>query len=147
MCGTRSPQRRCSITKRKIGVTRKQALADLETLSKQLASAYPKTNKDRVARVTDTKMLPEDAVSSAKMISAIIFAIVALVVFAACSNVANLLLALASARRHEILVRAAMGATRARLTRDVLLDSTLIAAGGGAIGFLLAWIGFAKLMQ
>jgi predicted permease len=129
------------------GVTRKQALANLETLSKQLASAYPKTNKDRVAHVTDTKMLPEDAVSSAKMISAIIFAIVALVVFAACSNVANLLLALASVRRHEILVRAAMGATRARLIRDILLDSTLIAAGGGTIGFLLAWIGFGQLMH
>jgi predicted permease len=131
----------------KPGVTQEQTRADLETLSKQLASAYPKTNKDRVARVTDTKMLPEDAVSSAKMISAIIFFIVALVVFAACSNVANLLLALAGARRHEILVRAAMGATRARLIREVLLDSTLIAVGGGTIGFLLAWIGFGKLMQ
>ena len=85
--------------------------------------------------------------SSAKLISAIIFAIVALVVFAACSNVANLLLALASARRHEILVRAAMGATRARLIRSVLLDSTLIAAGGGTIGFLLAWIGLRQLMR
>ncbi len=131
----------------KLGVTRKQVLADLETLSKRLASAYPKTNKDRLAHVTDTKMLPEDSVSSAKLISAIIFAIVALVVFAACSNVANLLLALASARRHEILVRAAMGATRARLIRSVLLDSTLIAAGGGTIGFLLAWIGFGQLMR
>jgi macrolide transport system ATP-binding/permease protein len=131
----------------KPGVTQKQTQADLEALSKQLASAYPETNKDRVAHVTDTKMLPDDAVSSAKMISAILFAIVALVVFAACSNVANLLLALASARRHEILVRAAMGATRARLMRDLLLDSTLIAAGGGAIGFLLAWIGFGELMQ
>lgn len=131
----------------KPGVTRKQALANLETLSKQLASAYPKTNKDRVAHVTATKMLPEDAVSSAKMISAIIFTIVALVIFAACSNVANLLLALASVRRHEILVRAAMGATRARLIREILLDSTLIAAGGGTIGFLLAWIGFGQLMH
>jgi predicted permease len=80
-------------------------------------------------------------------ISAIIFAIVTLVLFAACSNVANLLLALASARRHEVLVRAAMGATRVLLVREALLDSTLIAAGGGLFGFLLAWLGLRQLMQ
>lgn len=85
--------------------------------------------------------------SSAKIISAILFAIVALVVFAACSNVANLLLALAGARRHEILVRAAMGATRARLIRELLLDSTLLAASGGLAGFLFAWLGLRQLMQ
>ena len=131
----------------KPGVTRAQALADTQTLSKQLAAAYPKTNKDRVAQLTETSMLPVDSVSSAKIISAIIFAIVTLVLFAACSNVANLLLALASARRHEVLVRAAMGATRVLLVREALLDSTLIAAGGGLFGFLLAWLGLRQLMQ
>ena len=131
----------------KPGVTRPQALADAQILAKQLAEANPQTDKDRVARLTETTMLPVDSVSSAKIISAILFAIVALVLFAACSNVANLLLALASARRHEILVRAAMGATRVRLIRDLLLDSTILAAGGGALGFLLAWIGLRQLMQ
>jgi len=131
----------------KPGVTRDQALANLQTIARRLASAYPKTNKDRIARVTETKMLPEDSISSAKIISAIIFAIVGLVVFAACSNVANLLLALTSARRHEILVRAAMGATRGQLVRQVLFDSTLIAGGGGVLGFLLASLGLKQLMQ
>jgi predicted permease len=131
----------------KPGITRPQALAELQTLSKQLAEANPQTDKDRVAGMTETSMLPVDSVSSAKIISAILFAIVALVLFAACSNVANLLLALASARRHEILVRAAMGATRVRLIRDLLLDSTLLAAGGGLAGFLLAWLGLRELMQ
>ena len=129
------------------GVTRKQALAELQTISKQLASTYPKTNKDRIARVTQTRMLPEDSVSSARIISAIIFAIVGLVLFAACSNVANLLLALASARRHEILVRAALGATRAHLIREVLVDSTLIAGAGGVLGFFLAFLGLRQLLQ
>jgi macrolide transport system ATP-binding/permease protein len=131
----------------KPGVTRPQALADMQMLSKQLAAAYPEFDKDRVAALTETSMLPVDSVSSAKIISAIILAIVALVLFAACSNVANLLLALASARRHEILVRAAMGATRVRLIRELLLDSTLLAAGGGILGFLLAWLGLRQLMQ
>ena len=129
------------------GVTQKQALAELQTISKQLASSYPKTNKDRIARVTQTRMLPEDSVSSARIISAIIFAIVGLVLFAACSNVANLLLALASARRHEILVRAALGATRAHLIREVLVDSTLIAGAGGVLGFFLAFLGLRQLLQ
>jgi predicted permease len=131
----------------KPGVTRPQALADMQMLSKQLAAAYPESDKDRVAQLTETRMLPVDSVSSAKTISAIVLAIVALVLFAACSNVANLLLALASARRHEILVRAAMGATRIRLTRALLIDSTLLAAGGGMIGFLLGWLGLRQLMQ
>lgn len=131
----------------KPGVTRPQALAEMQMLSKQLAAAYPETDKDRIAQITETSMLPVDSVSSAKIISAILLAIVALVLFAACSNVANLLLALASARRHEILVRAAMGATRVRLIRDLLLDSTLLAAGGGVIGFLLASLGLRQLMQ
>jgi predicted permease len=128
-------------------VTRPQALADMQMLSKQLAAAYPATNKDRVAQLTETTMLPVDSVSSARIISGIILAIVALVLFAACSNVANLLLALASARRHEILVRAAMGATRARLIRELLLDSSLLAAGGGMLGFFLACVGLRQLMQ
>jgi len=131
----------------KPGVTRTAALADMQMLSQQLAAAYPATNKDRVAQLTETTMLPVDSVSSARIISAIILAIVALVLFAACSNVANLLLALANARRHEILVRAAMGATRVRLVRDLLLDSTLLAAGGGILGFLLASLGLRQLMQ
>jgi macrolide transport system ATP-binding/permease protein len=131
----------------KPGVIRPQALADIQMLSKQLAAAYPETNKDRIAQITETSMLPVDSVSSARIISAILLAIVALVLFAACSNVANLLLALASARRHEILVRAAMGATRVRLIRDLLLDSTLLAAGGGLAGFLLAWLGLEQLTQ
>ncbi|HEY6386737.1 MAG TPA: ADOP family duplicated permease [Candidatus Acidoferrum sp.] len=129
------------------GVTRRQALADVQMLSKQLAAAYPETDKNRVAQITETSMLPVDSVSSAKIISAILLTIVALVLFAACSNAANLLLALASARRHEILVRAAMGATRVRLIRDLLVDSTLLAAGGGLIGFLLASLGLRQLMQ
>ena len=131
----------------KPGVTREQALAKLQTISKQLAATYPSTNKDRIVRVADTRMLPEDSVSSARIISAIIFAIAGLVLFAACSNVANLLLALASTRRHEILVRAALGATRRQLIWETVVDSTLIAGAGGVLGFFLAFLGLRQLLQ
>ena len=131
----------------KPGVTPSQAQADLQILSTQIAAGHPQTNKDRVAHVASTKMIPPDAVGPGTILVAILLAIVGLVLFAACSNVANLLLALTSARRHEILVRAAMGATRSRLMREVLLDSTLIAMGGGIIGVLLASFGLRELMQ
>jgi hypothetical protein len=56
-------------------VLRPQALADQETLSRQLAAAFPQTNKERVARLTDARMVPEDTLSSAKIVSGIILAI------------------------------------------------------------------------
>ena len=84
---------------------------------------------------------------SARIISAILFVIVGLVLFAACSNVANLLLALGNTRRHEVLMRAALGATRGQLIREVLVDSTLMAGAGGVLGFFLAVLGLRQLLQ
>jgi putative ABC transport system permease protein len=135
------------IGRMKPGVSTAQALADVQGLSRQLAAAYPETNKERVAAVTTTSMLPPDTVSDAKFLGTIILAIVALVLFAACANVANLLLALSSVRRHEILIRAALGATRARLIRQLLLDSTIISVAGGALGFALGSYGLHRLLD
>jgi predicted permease len=135
------------IGRMKPGVTRAQALANMQMLSTQLATADPETNKQRVAAVTNTSMLPPDTVSDAKFLGLLILAVVALVLFAACANVANLLLALASARRQEILIRAALGATRARLIRQLLLDSTIISAAGGLFGFALAEYGLHRLLD
>jgi predicted permease len=135
------------IGRMKPGVTRQQALAEMQGLSRQLAAAYPETNRDRVAAVTETSMLPPDAMSGAKLLGALILAVVALVLFAACANVANLLLALASARRHEILIRAALGATRMGLIRQLLLDSIVISVTGGVLGFALASYGLKRLID
>ncbi len=131
----------------KPGVTREQALAEMQGLSRQLAAAYPQTDKDHIAAVTQTSMLAPDWVPDAKLLGALVLAVVALVLFAACANVANLLLALAGARRHEILIRAALGATRARLVRQLLLDSTIISAAGGLLGFALASYGLQRLLD
>jgi predicted permease len=135
------------IGRMKPGVTPAQALANMQMLSTELATAYPETNKQRVAAVTKTSMLPPDSVSDAKFLGTLILAIVALVLFAACANVANLLLALASVRRHEMLIRAALGATRARLIRQLLLDSTIISFAGGLFGFALASYGLHRLLD
>jgi predicted permease len=135
------------IGRMKPGVTRAQALANMQMLSTQLAAAYPETNKQRVAAVTKTSMLPPDSVSNAKFLGLLILSIVALVLLAACANVANLLLALASVRRHEMLIRAALGATRARLIRQLLLDSTIISVAGGLLGFALASYGLHRLLD
>ncbi|HEY4838899.1 MAG TPA: ABC transporter permease [Candidatus Acidoferrales bacterium] len=135
------------IGRMKPGVTRAQALANMQMLSTQLAAAYPETNKQRVAAVTKTSMLPPDSVSDAKFLGTLILAIVALVLFAACANVANLLLALAGVRRHEILIRAALGATRTRLIRQLLLDSAIISVAGGVLGFVLASYGLHRLLE
>ncbi|MGC1255533.1 MAG: ABC transporter permease [Candidatus Acidiferrales bacterium] len=135
------------IGRMKPGVTRQQALAEMQGLSRQLAAAYPETNKDRLAALTETSMLPPDTMSSAKLLGGLLLAVVALVLFAACANVANLLLALAGARRQEILMRAALGATRMSLIRQLVVDSLVISMTGGVVGFVFAAYGLRRLID
>jgi predicted permease len=135
------------IGRMKPGASRPEALTNLQELSRQLAVAYPANNKDRVAAVTETSMLPPDSVAPARLLGALILGVVGLVLFAACANVANLLLALAGARRHEILIRAALGATRGRLLRQLLLDSTIISAAAGIFGYALTSYALRRLMD
>jgi macrolide transport system ATP-binding/permease protein len=135
------------IGRMKPGVTRQHALAEMQRLSRQLEADYPETNKNRLAALTETTMLPPDAMSSAKLLSGLLLAVVALVLFAACANVANLLLALAGARRQELLMRAALGATRMSLVRQLLVDSLVISVMGGALGFVFASYGLRRLID
>jgi len=135
------------IGRMKPGVTRQQALAEMQGLSRQLAVAYPDTNKNRVAALTETSMLSPDAMSSAKLLGGLLLAVVALVLFAGCANVANLLLALAGARRQEILIRAALGATRMSLIGQLIVDSLVISIIGGALGLMFASYGLRRLID
>jgi predicted permease len=122
----------------KPGVTAKLAGADMRALSAQLAADFPAANKDRVAKLTDTTVLPPDARSTGKLISGVLVVVVLLVLLIACANVANLLLGLATGRKQEILIRSALGATRGRLIRQLLTESLVLSTTGGAIGFALA---------
>jgi putative ABC transport system permease protein len=125
------------------GVALQQAEARLDTLSANLAMEYPETYKDRRAilyRATDVWLDP--LVDAALIpISAILLAVVGLVLLVACSNLAGMLLMRASSRLKEVAVRLALGAGRGRIVRQFLTESALLGVMGGALGLLIAlWI-------
>ncbi|MGA8407808.1 MAG: ABC transporter permease [Candidatus Acidiferrales bacterium] len=125
--------------------TRQQARAEIGSLSQRLAADFPEADKNRAAVLTNTSVLPPDARSTAELISGVLVAIVLLVLLIACANVANLLLGLAAGRKQEVLIRVALGATRARLVRQLLTESTLLCAASGIVGFLAASVPLRKL--
>jgi predicted permease len=133
----------------KPGVTLEEARADLDLILQQsIASKVTATTKKelipRVGVLPGGKGLDRLRGQFSTPLS-ILMTVVALVLLIACANVANLLLARAASRQKEIAVRLAVGAARGRLVRQLLTESLLIAALGGALGFLLAVWGTALL--
>jgi predicted permease len=123
----------------KAGVTREQAQANLNVIAHQLAQAHPDTNKGWTADVSPVTGLDPGIRGVVVDFSALIMAVTGLVLVIVCANVANLLLARASSRRHEMTIRAALGAKRSRIFRQVLTESTLLSLMAGGIAFLFCW--------
>jgi putative ABC transport system permease protein len=125
------------------GVTLEQAQAELRVIDQRLAEAYPEENKGRNSVLLS---LHERMVGNIRPALLVLFGAVGLLLVVACANFANLLLARTSARAHELTVRAALGAGRARLISHVLIESVLLALLGGAAGLLLGSWGVEALL-
>jgi predicted permease len=120
------------------GATASQATAELRTLAGRYAKAYPATDNGIGFLVTAAGSLPPRDRSTIMAFLAMLSVAVLLVLAIACANVANLLLAKGIARHREMAIRIALGAARRQLLRQMLLESVLLALGGGVIGILLA---------
>jgi predicted permease len=123
------------------------AASEIGVIGKRLSADYPATNTDRAFRTERAGQLNPGIRKLAAAAFAMLLLVAALVLCTACANVANLLLARASARRREFATRLAIGAGRGRLVRQLLTESALLALAGGAAGFALAWLGAAAISK
>ena len=122
------------------GVTVAAANAHLAAVSRHLAEQYPQTNKGVGASIVPLQNVLFNGADPARLgtIFRILQAAVATVLLIVCANLTNLLLIRATTRHRELAIRTALGASRARLARQVFTESALLAAIGGALGVLLA---------
>jgi predicted permease len=125
----------------KPGVAPEQAGPALGILSKQLEGAYPEDNAGRGIKAVPLLQARIDPDGSGTLLltSRVLMGVVAIILLIACANIANLLLPRGLARRKEIAIRLAIGASRARLVTQLMTESLMLAVAGGAVGLLMAF--------
>jgi predicted permease len=133
--GRRDDRRYGVVGRLKPGVTLEQADGEIRTIAERLAREFPATNAGWSARVAPTK----EAIvgSDTWVILALLSLVVGFVLLIACANVTNLALARVSGRRRELAVRTALGASRWRTLRLLLIEGLVLGAAGGALGLVL----------
>jgi putative ABC transport system permease protein len=140
--GARSEEFLSVIARLRPGVTLQSAGADLDRIADELRPQYYGDSKWGLG----VGSMKDEAVKSVRSGLLVLVGAVAGVLLIACANVANLLLAQAGGRQREIAIRAALGARRGRIVRQLVIESVLLSVIGGAAGLLVAWVGLPVLI-